>query len=185
MGEGAEALSTRIGDGTGGCGDHQLNKPCGVATVPVHPHLMVVTAYSSHQVRVYDTRGGGSGSSSRLVCKMGKGDGSKGEREGEFNVPWGVAVTADSAYIIVCDRDGKRLQVLSLTVDVEGTTAELGFVREIGKGQLRDPCGLALRSVGGVQTVLVAEGSGGDRVTVPFVQSGEHSACLQSELSVA
>ena len=173
MGVGAEALSARIGDGTEGHGDHQLNYPLGIATVPVHPHLMVVTASDSHQVRVYDTRGGGSGSSSsRLVCKMGREDGRKGQGEGEFNGPWGVVVTADSAYVIVAEFLGGRLQVLSLVVDAEGTTAELGFVREIGKGQLRGPLGLALRSVGGVQTVLVAEGGGGDQVTEWGLEDG-------------
>ena len=175
MDAGNKALSARIGDGTAGHGDHQLNKPHGIATVPAHPHLMVVTVFSSHQVRVYDTRGGGSGSS-RLVCKMGKEDGNKGWGEGEFNAPWSVAVTEDSAFVIVSEYEGNRLQVLSLVVNVnvDGTTAELGFVQAIGEGQLQGPRGLALRSVGGVQTVLVAEGGCGTdhRVTEWGVDDG-------------
>ena len=172
MGVGAEALSARIGDGTKGHGDHQLKLPLGIAIVPAHPHLVVVTAYSSNQVRVYDTSGGGSGSSrSRLVCKMGREGGSEEVGKGEFHCPWGVVVTEDSALVIVSEQISNRLQVLSLTVNAEGTTAELGFVREIGKGQLQYPRGLALRSVGNKQTVLVAEYCG-ERVTEWGLEDG-------------
>jgi len=146
--------AVRLGDGTEGHADHQLNRPYGMSSVPAHRHLVIVTCRSSNQVRVYDI------TSSRLLCKMGKEGGSSGQGEGEFYCPWGVVVTADSAHVIVADYSNKRVQVLSLVVSDDGRTAELGFVREIGKGQLKYPYGLALRSAGDSQTVLVAEWGG-------------------------
>ena len=146
--------AVRLGDGTKGHADHQLNNPRGMSSVPAHRHLVIVTCFSSHQVRVYDI------TSSRLLCKMGKEGGRSGQGEGEFNCPWGVVVTADSAHVIVAETGNARVQVLSLVVSDDGRTAELGFVREIGKGQLKSPYGLALRSAGDSQTVLVAEGGG-------------------------
>ena len=152
--EKGEALSASI--------DQQLNQPYGIATVPAHKHLIVVTASNSHQVRVYDTMGG----SSRLVYKIGKEDESSGDGEGEFNKPWGVVVTPDSALVIVSDSGGNRLQVFSLTVDADGKTAVLDFTQEIGKLRmlepkgLTEPKGLVLRRVGHRQTVLVAEMAG-------------------------
>jgi len=132
--------------------DHQKTaNDCGIATVPAHPHLVAVTASASHQVRVYDT----STSSGRLLCKMG----CNGSGEAEFKRPWGVVITADSAQVIIADRENHRLQLISLTVDDYGST-ELAFVREIGSGRMMSPAGLALRTVGNSQTVLVAEYGG-------------------------
>ena len=150
-----QAPAGRIGNGTGGHGSSSSIFH-GIATVPAHPHLVIVTCYGSHQVRVYDI------SSGRLLTKMGKADGSRGTAEGEFKNPWGVVVTADSAHIIVAEESGNRLQLLRLIVSGNGgTRAELAFVRSIGDGQLQNPRGLALRSVGGGgQTVLVAEYGG-------------------------
>ena len=103
-------------------------------------------------MRVYDTHGG------TLLCKLGNEDGSHGKGEGEFCEPWGVAVTADSAYALVVDRGNFRVQLLSLLVSAgdDGTAAQLAFVRVVG-GSLYYPAGLALRSVHGRQTVLVSE----------------------------
>ena len=201
MGAEMKALSAQIGDGSEGDGDYQLHYPFGIAMVPAHPHLMVVTAHDSNQVRVYDTMGVGSGGSSRLVCKFGKDDGSEGSGEGEFSHPWGVAVTEDSAFVVVAevgevtktspsndwaDSDSNRgaegevgakvcsgrLQLLSLAVSDGGRGVKLAFVRFIGALGLQKPRGLALRSVGGMQTVLVAEGIGGHRVTEWGLENG-------------
>jgi hypothetical protein len=66
-----------LGDGTGG-------GAFGISFVQAHPHLLAVTSAITHQVRMYDHTDG------RLLCKLGKEGGSKGQGAGEFNRPWGV-----------------------------------------------------------------------------------------------
>ena len=146
------------GNMTEGNNDGQLHKPCDISSVPTHRNIIIVTTCHFHQVCVYDI------TNSQLLCKMGKADGSEGQGDGEFNEPWGVVVTKDSACVIVADGKNGRVQVLSLVVSDGGRTAKLGFMREIGKGQLNRPRGLALRDTDDSQTVLVAE-TGGNQVS--------------------
>jgi hypothetical protein len=107
-----------------------------VAFIPAHPELIVVTAGQSHQVQLYNSTTG------ELVFSMGTRDGSRSNREGTFNGPWGVAVSSDSTHIVTSDMNNNRLQVLKLDVecsltdgDQKITKASLEFVRFIGAGR--------------------------------------------------
>jgi hypothetical protein len=129
--------------------------------VPAHQHIVIVTG-GRHEVCVYDCWAG-----NKLLCKVGKEDGTQGGEEGEFNGPWGLAVTADSSLVVVSDHYNHRLQVFTLAVAADGSTAHLNFVRTIGavreltvansECHLCYPAGLAVRAVGKRSTVLVAD----------------------------
>jgi DNA-binding beta-propeller fold protein YncE len=142
----------------GGCGgtDGRLDTPRGVAFVPVHPDWIVTSEYYGHRVKISNI------STGALICKLGE----KGSGEGQFNFPWGVAVTSDSPFVIVPDSSNHRLKVLRLVVAaVDRSTAHMEFVRHIGngrgigEGQLNNPVGVALLpGEGGEQeTVLVTD----------------------------
>jgi hypothetical protein len=64
--------SFSLGDGTAGFHNHQLFNPGGIAFVPFHPELIVVTLIGAHQVRVYHIRTGA------MLCKAGRSDGQSG-----------------------------------------------------------------------------------------------------------
>jgi DNA-binding beta-propeller fold protein YncE len=153
-----------IGDMTEGNEDHQLNWPLGIAFVPAHPELVVVTAFRGNQVRVYRQH--------TMLCMIGREDGYLGEGGGEFESPFGVVVTTDSKFVVVTEFNNHRAQVLRLVVADDASTAKLEFVRFIGreennlwptpngptKGQMWYPKGVTMRLVGKHETVLVAEG---------------------------
>jgi hypothetical protein len=115
-----------VGDGTKGHTETHLNKPYGVAFVPAYPSLMVMTTKGSHQVRVYDQSKAGDDQirESRmtadvgfLFCVGGLEKKHSGHDDGEFNEPWGVAVTVDSKQVLVVDKDNDRIQVRALQPD--------------------------------------------------------------------
>jgi hypothetical protein len=147
-----------LGDGTRGDGDTQLNFPAGAAFIAAHPDWLVTTEMDGHRIKISNIRTGA------LVCKFGK-EGEGGE--GQFECPFGVAVTSDSSFVIVADFRNNRVQVLRLVVGADGISAHLEFVRSLGsgkgktEGQLYYPDGVALlQSNGGQQeTVLVTEES--------------------------
>jgi DNA-binding beta-propeller fold protein YncE len=144
-----------LGDGTDGDGDTQLDCPSNAAFIGAHPDWLVTTEQNGHRIKISNIRTGA------LVCKFGK----RGNGEGQFNYPMGVAVTSDSSFLIVADYMNHRVQVLRLVVDADGISAHLAFVRSLGsgrggaEGQLKYPIGVALlQSNGGQQeTVLVTE----------------------------
>jgi DNA-binding beta-propeller fold protein YncE len=93
-------------------------------------------------------------------------------RDDHLNSPKGVAVTPDSSFVIVCDSQNDRVQMLRLVVD--GNTAYLEFVRSIGssppnssdqsklrEGYLVRPTFVALLpgAAGGQQTMLITDTS--------------------------
>jgi DNA-binding beta-propeller fold protein YncE len=150
----------RIGDGSDGHADHQLNDSCGIAFVPSHCELVVATSFASNQVRVYHRR------KQRLLCKLGLDDGRPGVAAGKFSRPWGVAISSDGKFVVVSEQGNDRLQVLQLNAAPDGSRAQLQYIRMIGggidgtgtePGQLKDPRGLAMRKANGRETVLVAE----------------------------
>jgi DNA-binding beta-propeller fold protein YncE len=140
------------------------NKACyGVAFVPGHLNLVVITSWGNNSVKVYDQLQPGG----KMLCQIGGVRGGNGDEQ--LSHPRGVVVTADSATVVVADNGNNRLQVFKLSVGELGSTAQLDFVLSIGAngralGQLSGPGGLALREVGGRQTVLVTERSG-NRIT--------------------
>jgi hypothetical protein len=167
-----------LGDGEAGNGDAQLYDSMGVAFVPAYPDWIVTTEYGGHRVKVTNIRTGS------LVCKLGKEqlveevedeDGRySGKGEGEFDCPWGVAVTCDSALILVADCFNYRVQVLRLVVGEDASSAHLEFVRFLSAGHARVgrtsqlqlersvPSGVALlqgTGQGQPETVLVLEES--------------------------
>jgi DNA-binding beta-propeller fold protein YncE len=144
-------------DGLVGC---ELNDPRGVAFVPAHPEWIVTTEFSGGQIKISNFRTGD------LICNIGK----YGRLKLPFVSPWGVAVTADSSFVLVVEYDNNRVQVLRLVTSTDGCSARLEFVRTIGniadepaadpfaEGQLTKPCGIALlRGAAGRETVLVTE----------------------------
>ena len=155
--------------------DYETTAPHHIAIIPKYPHLVVTTSFNTfrniHQVRIYDTRE----DSGKLMCTKGKENGYAGIGPGEFNCPWGVAVTEDSKYVVVSELKGARLQVFSLKISDNATMFELNFERVIGTDQLNSPRGLALRNVGTKQTVLVAEW-GVHRVTEWFLDGEPDTA---------
>jgi DNA-binding beta-propeller fold protein YncE len=148
---------TKIGDGSCGQADHQLDNARGAAFVPGYPELVVVAVASHSDLRVYNWQ------SKTLLCKIGG--------EGELFSPLGVAVTADSLHIVVTEQMGGRVRLLRLQVAVDAnggvSTASLIFMRII-TGGLNFPWGVSLaqRPLADNamhETVLVAE-NGNDRV---------------------
>jgi hypothetical protein len=110
-----------IGDGTEGAGDMQLHDPNGVAFVPTHPELIIVTTRASQSLRIYDLP------SKTLLCKVGRRDGQTGEQNGEFKDPYGVAITADAAHVFVADHENNRVQVFKLVVQAGRAGAGAGL----------------------------------------------------------
>jgi DNA-binding beta-propeller fold protein YncE len=141
-----------LGNGSAGSEDHQLYCPMGIAYVPAHLTLMLITSYFSHQVRLYNTDTG------KLLFKMGKDGGEEGTGEGEFDGPDGITVTTDSKFVVVAEPDNHRLQVLRLVVSADECTAKLEFVRFIGEKQLRCPSAVVSRKLkGSEETLLIAD----------------------------
>jgi DNA-binding beta-propeller fold protein YncE len=144
-----------LGDGTGGNGDMHLNYPRSAAFIAAHPDWLVTAEMYGCRIKISNIRTGA------LVCKFGE----KGDGEGQFKYPSGVAVTSDSSFVIVADCYCHRVQVLQLVVGADGISAHLEFFRSLGsgegsaEGQLEHPYGIALlQSNGGQQeTVLVTE----------------------------
>jgi hypothetical protein len=144
-----------LGDGAAGDGDTQLNEPIGAAFIAAHPDWLVTSECKGHRIKISNIRTGA------LVCKFGE----EGEGEKEFYSPSGVAVTSDSAFVLVVDYTNSRVQVLRIVVGADSIGAHLEFVRSLGVGdgsaggKLGYPTGIALlQSNGGQQeTVLVVE----------------------------
>lgn len=145
---------------TGGS-DAEYRKPKGIAFVPAHPDLVVVTA--DDNVQVYDSEKGA------LMAEIGRGW-CHGKSQGEFHNPVGVVVTADSKYIIVADKSNNRLQKLTLSVNdgkvhlafnayIGRQFTDYGFEKDSQDEEelVEDPSGLALRGQTNNQTVLVVE----------------------------
>jgi DNA-binding beta-propeller fold protein YncE len=151
-----------LGDGATGVEDHHLHSPSGCAFVPAKPDLIVVTLYGANQVRVHHLRTGA------MLCKLGRDGGLSGDEDGEFKGPLGVAVTANSNFVVVSDQENNRLQVLQLTISEDCSTASLVFIRFIGQGQLSYPYGITLR-----QAVL------NDRVVETVVVADSANSCIQ------
>jgi hypothetical protein len=180
-----------LGDGTEGDGDGQLSNPYGVAFVPAHPDWVVTTEYGNIRTRA-TTEFGGRGSNGNirtefyghrikisnirtgaLICKFGS---EEGRRDEMFSMPWGVAVTSDSSFVIVAEIGNHRIKMLRLVVAADGSSAHLEFVRHIGcggsgkrgtasktftEGRIYCPVDVALvpGEGGGQDTVLVTEQS--------------------------
>jgi hypothetical protein len=143
-------------------GDEELDYTLGVAFIPSHPDWIATTEYLGCRLKVTNIK------TRSLVCKFGE----RGDGSGEFDGSWGVAVTADSLFVLVADADNHRVQVLRLTVGNDPTKACLDFVRFIGNGSgskashLRRPIGVTLLPGSGRQeTVLVT-----DEITHTVVQ---------------
>lgn len=131
-------------------GNGQCLYPSDVASIPTHPHLVVITMEDIHQVRVYDM------CTKEFLCTRGTDDGCL---HGEFGYPSSVVVTQDASHVIVADSYKGCLIVLSLEIQ-EGTTSPdvtLTWLHVFGKEVLKHPYGLALRTVNDRVTVLVAE----------------------------
>jgi hypothetical protein len=140
--------SFTVGDGTKGHTQTHLNKPYGVAFVPAYPHLMITTTKGSHQVRIYDQSQAGDSEvrDSRLTddagclfCVGGLETKHSGHLDGEFNEPWGVAVTLDSQHVLIVDKDNDRVQVFTLIVTEDGNAAKMEFKSTIGSGKGKQP----------------------------------------------
>jgi DNA-binding beta-propeller fold protein YncE len=153
-----------LGDRTEGGGDGQMNEPRGVAFVPAHPNWVVTTELRNHRIKLSNIHTG------EVICKFGEygniscKSGEFGNGEEQFNGPWGVAVTSDSAFVIVADWANHRMKVLQLVIAADGTSVHLEFVRHIGsqgsgEGQLGEPLGMVLLpgEGGGQETVLVTD----------------------------
>jgi hypothetical protein len=141
--------------------DEEHGTTMGVAFVPDHPDWLVSAEYYGFCVNVSNIRTGA------LICKFGE----KGCGEGQFDNPYGIAVTADSSYVLVADASNDRVQVLKLVVSVDDSSVHLEFSRIIGQpegnvGQLHYPMFIALMPVeGGQETMLVTENSDIHRVS--------------------
>jgi DNA-binding beta-propeller fold protein YncE len=150
-----------LGDGKRGDGDDQLCAPVGVAFVPDHPDWLVTTESRSHRVKISNIHTGA------LICKFGeRGDGVFDREGNNFSLPWGVAVTSDSSFVVVVDHGNHRVKVLRLVVAADGSSAHLQFVRHIGngrgcnEGQFNYPTGVALlpgEEGGSQETMLVTD----------------------------
>jgi hypothetical protein len=149
----AEADMT-LGDGTPGQSDDKLFMPFDAAFVPDHLEWLVTTESAGNRVKISNIHTGA------LVCKFGVG---QGNACGQLNRPLGVAVTADSSYVLVADTANNRVQVLRLVVNAFGSSA-LVFAHCIGNGEgsangeLRGPSGIALlRGEDGRESVVISE----------------------------
>jgi hypothetical protein len=89
-----------LGDGT----TAGLNNPVGIATVPGYPDLLVVASRYAHYVRVYHKQSG------KVLCSIGR-ENEPGKAGGEFNRPWGLAVSVDGSHLVVSELNQGRLQV--------------------------------------------------------------------------
>jgi hypothetical protein len=140
------------------------------ATVPAHPNLLVVGSQNGPSVCVYDLDGDG-GRQPELVGTYDHDHPHCG-RDCHNNHPGpcthgvdALVVTDDSAFVVAINSYG-FVQVLKLTVvTLEGgkTKVELEFVRSLGTYGVPDTYfgqpHLALRAVGGRQTLLVVASS--------------------------
>ena len=99
--------------------------------------------------------------------------GSRGRWKGEFESPFGVAVSPDDHHLYISDSDNHRVQVFTL----EGQ-----YVREFGTDQVKYPRGLTVTSDG---SVLVAD-KDNNRVAV-FDTKGEliHSIAVEGPRGLA
>ena len=79
---------------------------------------------------------------SREGIKIGK-FGSKGSSKGQFNMPYGVAVTADN-YILIADRDNHRIQKFTMEGEFVKSVGERGH----GPLQFDYPAGIAVHPHG-------------------------------------
>jgi hypothetical protein len=154
----AEADLVVLGDGKAKDGDDQLDTPRGVAFVPAHPDWVVTTEFNGHRIKISNIRTGA------VICKFGE---EEGRGEGQFNCPYGVAVTSDSSFVVIAEYSNHRMKVLRLVAATGGSSAHLEFVRHIDNGsgsddgQLYFPIGLVLlpgKRVG-QETVLVTDGN--------------------------
>ena len=91
-----------------------FNKPRGIC---INQDKLLVT--DEHSVSMYDLNG-------RLIRRIG----SKGNKEGEFNIPFGLDVCKGNYYIYVCDFLNDRVQIL---------TYYLHFHSMLGIGVLKRP----------------------------------------------
>jgi tripartite motif-containing protein 2/3 len=142
-----------FGDGISGAADRQFIDSGAVAFIPAHPSWIVTSEYDGHRVKITDINTG------ELICKFGE----YGSGKGQFNGAWGIAITPDSAFVLVVDCFNARIQVLRLIKTKDGAAA-LEFVRYLGKGhgnkkdELNYPVGLSLlQGESGQQTVLVTD----------------------------
>jgi DNA-binding beta-propeller fold protein YncE len=126
-----------LGDDTRGHGTYQLHEPRGVAFVPAQPDWIVTAEFCGHRVKISNIRTG------TVICKFGE----RGSEEGQFYNPWGVAVTSDSSFIIVVDKNNHSLQVLRLLMAADSRNAHLEFVRHIGNWQ--EPGRMAITTMPG------------------------------------
>ena len=124
--------------------------------------LVYVADGRKHRIAVFSQEG-------ELVLTFG----SKGGGKGEFECPYGVAVSPDGHHLYVSDCNNHRVQVFTL----EGQ-----YVRDFGTGQLKGPHGLTVTSDG---SVLVAD-RGNNRIAV-FDKKGElvHSIAVEDPTSLA
>ena len=131
--------------------------------VLVHSSGLVYVADSgNHRIAVFSQEG-------ELVRTIG----SRGGGKGEFEWPFGVAVSPDGHHLYVSDYNNHRVQVFTL----EGQ-----YVREFGTAQLNGPRGLTVTSDG---SVLVAD-SNNNRIAV-FDKKGElvHSIAVEDPKGIA
>jgi DNA-binding beta-propeller fold protein YncE len=142
----------------------QGTAPYGTAFVQARPDWVVSTEYNGGRIKISNIR------TCALICKLGEvrtdGLAELGSGEGQFDGPWGVAVTSDSSFVIIADYNNHRMKVLRLVVAADGSSAHLEFVRHIGngrgsgEGQLKGPSGVALlpgEGGAGQETVLVTD----------------------------
>ena len=123
--------------------------------------LVYVADGRKHRIAVFSQEG-------ELVHTFG----SEGGGKGEFEWPFGVAVSPDGHHLYVSDYNNYRVQVFTL----EGQ-----YVRDFGTGQLKGPHGLTVTSDG---SVLVAD-RGNNRIAV-FDKKGElvHSIAVEDPTSL-
>ena len=127
--------------GSRGDSPHQMIGPKGVAT----DDSGNIYVSSEHKLQKFTSTG-------ELIKCVGR----KGEKEGEFDVPHGLALRDNLVY--VCDHNNHRIQVFDL---------DLNFVRSIGshgsgRGEFDRPCDVKFDTAG---NMYVADG-GNERVQV-------------------
>jgi hypothetical protein len=130
-----------FGDGDfEGDSNSQRHNPRGVAFVPAHANWLVTTegcprhginsrnkSQIGHRVTVSDIHTG------TLVCEFSE------FRDGyDAPEPWGVAVTADSVFVMVAEKSNDRVHVLRLVVSADGSSARLQYVRFIAANHPSD-----------------------------------------------